>query len=50
MLAVAWILAFSAGSIGRFYGSVAMIQKWVNIVVGVLFIAIGLYCTIIIFR
>lgn len=50
VLAVAWILAFSAGSIGRFYGSVARIQKWVNIVVGVLFIAIGLYYTIIIFR
>ena len=50
VLAVAWILAFSAGSIGRFYGSVARVQKWVNIVVGVLFIAIGLYYTIIIFR
>lgn len=50
VLAVAWILAFSAGSIGRFYGSVARIQKWVNIVVGVLFVAIGLYYTIIIFR
>ena len=50
VLAVAWILAFSAGSIGRFYGSVARVQKWVNIVVDVLFIAIGLYYTIIIFR
>ena len=50
VLAVAWILAFSAGSIGKFYGSVARVQKWVNIVVGVLFIAIGLYYTIIIFR
>lgn len=50
VLVVAWILAFSAGSIGRFYGSVAKIQKWTNIVVGVLFVGIGLYYTIIIFR
>lgn len=47
---VAWIFAFSAGSIGRFYGSVARIQKWVSIAVGVLFIVIGLYYTVTLIR
>ena len=47
---VAWIFSFSAGSIGRFYGSVARIQKWVSIAVGVLFILIGLYYTVTLIR
>lgn len=47
---VAWIFAFSAGSIGRFYVSVARIQKWVSIAVGVLFIVIGLYYTVTLIR
>lgn len=47
---VAWIFAYSAGSIGRFYGSVAKIQKWVSIAVGVLFIVIGLYYTVSLIR
>lgn len=43
VLVVAWILAFSAGQIGTVYGKTQTIQKWLNIVVGVLFIAIGIY-------
>ena len=43
VLVVAWILAFSAGQIGAVYGKMQTIQKWLNIVVGVLFIAIGIY-------
>ena len=43
VLVVAWILAFSAGQIGAVYGKMQAIQKWLNIVVGILFIAIGIY-------
>ena len=42
-LAVAWILAFSAQQLGDFYGKVRNVQKWLNLIVGILFIAIGLY-------
>ena len=43
VLVVAWILAFSAGQIGVVYGKMQVIQKWLNIVVGILFITIGVY-------
>ncbi len=43
VLVVAWILAFSAGQIGAVYGKMQVIQKWLNIVVGILFISIGIY-------
>lgn len=43
VLAVAWILAFSAQQLGNFYGKVRNVQKWLNLIVGILFIAIGLY-------
>ena len=45
VLIVAWILAFSTGEIGRFYGRARSIQKWLNIIVGVVFIIVGLYQT-----
>lgn len=43
VLVVAWILAFSTNSIGKFYGKVSEIQKWLNVIVGGLFVTIGLY-------
>ncbi len=43
VLVVAWILAFSAWQIGAVYGKMKTIQKWLNIVVGILFITIGVY-------
>lgn len=49
VLAVAWILVFSTSSIGRFYNSLANIQKWLNIIVGVIFIGVGLYYCILLF-
>ena len=49
VLVVAWILAFSAGQIGAVYGKMQTMQKWLNIVVGVLFIAIGIYYCITIY-
>lgn len=43
VLAVAWILAFSVQQMGRFYGRMRMVQRWMNLLVGVLFVVIGIY-------
>ena len=43
VLAVAWILAFSVQQMGRFYGQMKAVQKWMNLIVGWIFIVIGLY-------
>ena len=43
VLVIAWILAFSAQRIGVVYGRMQTIQKWLNAVVGVLFVVIGIY-------
>lgn len=47
VLAVAWVLAFSAQRIGEVYGKIQTVQKWLNTVVGILFLVIGVfYCVI----
>lgn len=43
VLLVAWVLAFSAGQIGEVYGKIQVIQRWVNIIVALLFIVVGIY-------
>lgn len=43
VLAVTWILAFSVEKVGEFYGKLRTIHKWLNIIVGVIFIAVGIY-------
>lgn len=43
VLVVAWILAFSVQHIGRFYGRMQSVQKWLNRIVGGLFTGIGVY-------
>ena len=43
VIVVSWLLAFSVKSIGSFYGKMQTVQKWLNWLVGGLFIAIGLY-------
>lgn len=43
VLAVAWILSFSVQQMGRFYGRMKVVQKWMNFIVGWIFIVIGLY-------
>ena len=43
VLAVAWILAFSVEKVGEFYGKLRAIQKWLNIIVGAIFISVGIY-------
>ncbi len=50
VLAVAWILAFSVEKVGEFYGKLHTIQKWLNTIVGVIFIVVGIYyCAIMFF-
>ena len=43
VLVIAWMLAFSAQHIGVVYGQMQTVQRWLNMVVGVLFTAIGIY-------
>ena len=43
VLAVAWIMAYSIQNISIFYGKIQTIQKWLNLVVGILFLLVGLY-------
>ena len=47
VLVVAWILAFSVEKVGEFYGKMQSIQKWLNIIVGALFVIIGIYYCVI---
>ena len=49
VLVVAWILAFSVETVGEFYGKMQVIQKWLNIIVGGLFVIIGIYYCIIMY-
>ena len=49
VLAVAWLLAFSVQQVGSFYGRMQTVQKWLNRIAGLLFIAIGLYYCYILF-
>lgn len=49
VLIVARILAFSVQHIGSFYGKMQVVQKWMNRVVGGVFVIIGVYyCVVII--
>ena len=43
VLVVAWILAFSVQQMGRFYGRMRTVQRWMNLFVGMLFIGIVIY-------
>ena len=49
VLAVAWLLAFSVEKVGEFYGKLRTIQKWLNIIVGAIFISVGIYYCIMMF-
>ncbi len=49
VIIVAWILAYSVASIGKFYQRMQTIQKWMNIVIGLLFIGVGVYYLIILY-
>ena len=43
VLVVAWVLAFSTIGIGQFYGKMGVFQKWLSLIVGALFVIIGIY-------
>ena len=43
VLIVAWIFAFSVKNLSNFYGKIRVIQKWLNLTVGILFIIVGIY-------
>ena len=40
---VAWIIAYSIGNIAGFYKKMQVFQKWLNRMVAVLFIIVGIY-------
>lgn len=43
VLVVAWVMAFSMSSIGKVYGMLQVFQKWLNRLVGVTFVAVGIF-------
>ncbi|WP_373697390.1 MULTISPECIES: aromatic aminobenezylarsenical efflux permease ArsG family transporter [Bacteroidales] len=43
VMLVAWILAYSMAGIGKFYNRVQIFQKWLNIIVAIVFILVGVY-------
>ena len=43
VIMVAWILAYSVSEVGKFYNRMKIFQKWFNLIVALLFIAVGLY-------
>lgn len=49
VLVVAWILAFGARRIGLFYGRMQTLQRWLNRIVGGLFVIIGIYYCVIMY-
>lgn len=49
VLIVAWVLAFSVQQMSNFYGRIKTVQKWLNLIVGILFIVIGIYYCFVMF-
>lgn len=43
VLVVAWILAFSVEKVSEVYGKIQTVQKWLNIIVGTIFVLVGIY-------
>lgn len=43
VIIVAWILAYSMAGLGKFYHRMQSIQKWMNLIIALLFIAVGIY-------
>lgn len=47
VIIVAWILAYSVAGLGKFYNRMQVFQKWMNITIALLFMAVGIYYAII---
>lgn len=43
VIIVAWILAYSMAGLGKFYHRIQVFQKWMNLIIALLFIAVGVY-------
>lgn len=43
VIVVAWIIAYSVSSIGKFYNRMQVFQKWFNLIVAIVFIGVGIY-------
>lgn len=43
VVVVAWILAYSVSGLGKFYKRMQVFQKWMNLIIAILFIAVGTY-------
>ncbi len=43
VIIVAWILAYSVAGLGKFYNRMQVFQKWMNKIIALLFIAVGIY-------
>src|SRR5574344_1507838 len=43
VIIVAWILAYSVAGLGKFYNRMQIFQKWMNKIIAVLFILVGVY-------
>ena len=49
VLIIAYLLAYSISSVGNFYNNLKTIEIWIRYIVAIIFIAIGIYYTIIFF-
>jgi len=49
VIIIAWILAFSIGNMGNFYNRMKAVEIWSRRVIAVLFIAVGIYFSVIFF-
>ena len=49
VLLFAWLLAFSVNKIGSVYGKIQTFQAWLKVIVGILFVGIGIYYCCIMF-
>ena len=49
VLIVAWVIAFSSNQIGNLYGKIQTIQKWLNLIVGILFVGVGIYYCVVVY-
>lgn len=43
VIIVAWILAYSVAGLGKFYNRMQAFQRWMNTIIALLFIVVGIY-------
>ncbi|MEW6015338.1 MAG: aromatic aminobenezylarsenical efflux permease ArsG family transporter [Candidatus Zixiibacteriota bacterium] len=47
VLIFAFVIAFSAGSLGKLFNKMTLIEKWMRRITGIIFIAVGIYYSLI---